>query len=490
MIFSTITFIYFFLPALLAAVYIAPGKWRNPILLFSSLIFFAWGAPRFVFALIAASLFDYILSIAIAKANDPSTPHSDHRRITGTALCALGITANLLLLAYFKYTNFAIASFNSILAFFNCDVKFGILPIVLPLGISFFTFQKISYLVDVKRGTVAPAPNFARYLLYIFFFPQLVLGPIIRYHAFAPEFDKPKASAEDFLAGLWRFAIGLARKLLIAGPLAAVADAAFAQEAASLSSGAAWLGLIAYTMQLYFDFAGYSDMAVGLGQMLGFKIPENFKSPYISRNMAEFWRRWHITLGAFMKEYLYIPLGGNRASKPRAMLNNWIVFIVSGIWHGAAWNFLFWGAWHGFWIMIAKLRNNKLPETFSLRHIPSIFITFLLVMIGWIFFRAESFSYAGDYLKSLFGLSACELTAVNAVLSTLTTQRITALILAILISFIPAAIPSLITCDWRLSEKAPSYVIILRTILTLSLIVLATLPLLSSSFSPFIYFRF
>lgn len=333
MIFSTITFLYFFLPIVLGATFLAPQKWRSAILLLASLSFFAWGAPRFVFVLIISCFVDYSLSLGIAHQQSLTTP-----RISPKLLCSLGVLLNLILLGVFKYTNFAISSLNSFLAFFNIDVSFGILPIALPLGISFFTFQKISYLVDVFRGSASKAPSFARYLLYISLFPQLVLGPIIRYHDIADQFNHPQTSSESFLSGLWRFALGLARKTLIASPLAVIADTAFAQSAAgvTLSPAAAWLGLSAYTLQLYYDFSGYSDMAVGLGRMLGFHFPENFNAPYIAQNMADFWRRWHMTLGSFMKEYLYIPLGGNRCSKARCLLNNWLVFLTSGIWHGAS----------------------------------------------------------------------------------------------------------------------------------------------------------
>ena len=468
MLFGSLTFVYLFLPLALGAVFAAPRRWRNTVLLVESLLFFAWGEPKFLLPLVGGCLFDYVVARHIC-------------RDSGGALCAVGVAANILALGYFKYAGFAIGGVNALISAVGLDFALPAVKVALPLGISFFTFQKISYLVDVRRGVVAPAPNFGRYLLYIALFPQLTMGPIIRYHEIADQFDNRTVTAEDFLQGLWRFAVGLTRKTLVAGPLAAVSAAAFhvTDGGGSLAMASAWIGLYAYTLQIYFDFAGYCDMAVGIGRMLGFRFPENFDAPYIACDMGEFWRRWHITLGTFMKEYLYIPLGGNRCSKARSLLNNWIVFLVSGIWHGAAWNFVVWGAWHGIWIVAAKLFHRR-------ARIAGTAWTFLMVMLGWVFFAAKDFHGAAAYFRSLAGKGV----ASASILGKLTPQALCAMAAGTLLSFLPAVFPKLGIAEWRLASDARNASVWSRTIVTALLLLLATLPLLTSGFSPFIYNRF
>ena len=503
MLFGSLTFVYLFLPLVLGAVFAAPGRWRNAVLLVASLVFFAWGEPQFLLPLVAGCLFDYVIARRMCRDG-------------GGALCAVGVAANVLALGYYKYAGFAVGGVNTLLAAAGLDFALPAVRIALPLGISFFTFQKISYLVDVRRGAVAPAPSFPRYLLYIALFPQLTMGPIIRYHEIADQFDNRAVTAEGFLQGLWRFALGLARKTLVAGPLAGLSAAAFhvTDKGGSLSAASAWIGLYAYTLQIYFDFAGYSDMAVGLGRMFGFRFPENFDAPYIARDMGEFWRRWHITLGAFMKEYLYIPLGGNRRSRARSLLNNWIVFLVSGIWHGAAWNFVVWGAWHGIWIVFAKLfrprqcrmqnaecrmqndgakhRNYLLSVICYLLSIicrarmAGAAWTFLMVMLGWVFFAAADFRSAAAFFRSLAGCAG----GGASLLSRLTPQAVCAMAVGTLLSFLPAFVPKLGIADWRLEADASVAAVWWRTLATALLLLLATLPLLTSGFSPFIYNRF
>ena len=468
MSFSSLSFVYLFLPLALGAVFAAPKGWRNGVLLVESLLFFAWGEPRFLLPLVGGCLFDYVVARHICRDG-------------GGALCAVGVAANVLALGYFKYAGFAIGGVNAVLSAAGLDFALPAVKVALPLGISFFTFQKISYLVDVRRGVVAPAPNFGRYLLYIALFPQLTMGPIIRYHEIADQLGDRSVSTEDFLQGLWRFALGLARKTLVAGPLAGVSAAAFnvTDGGGGLGTASAWIGIYAYTLQIYFDFAGYCDMAVGIGRMLGFRFPENFDAPYIARDMGEFWRRWHITLGAFMKEYLYIPLGGNRCSRARSLLNNWIVFLVSGIWHGASWNFIVWGAWHGIWIVAAKLFHR--PARIAGRA-----WTFLMVMFGWVFFAAEDFRSAAAYFRSLAG---CGGTGAS-ILAELTPQALCAMAAGTVLSFLPAVVPKLGIADWRIGDDGGNAAIWSRTIVTALLLLLATLPLLTSGFSPFIYNRF
>ena len=508
MLFGSLTFICLFLPLALGAVFAAPRAWRNGVLLVESLFFFAWGEPKFLLPLIGGCLFDYVIARRIGG--------GDCAQRVRSALCAIAVAANVLALGYFKYAGFAIGGVNAALSAAGLDFALPAAKVALPLGISFFTFQKISYLIDVRRGVVAPAPNFGRYLLYISLFPQLTMGPIIRYHEIADQFGNRSVSTEDFLQGLWRFALGLARKTLVAGPLAGVSAAAFrvTDGGGGLAAASAWIGLYAYTLQIYFDFAGYCDMAVGIGRMLGFRFPENFDAPYIARDMGEFWRRWHITLGAFMKEYLYIPLGGNRCSKARSLLNNWIVFLVSGIWHGASWNFVVWGAWHGIWIVAAKLfrpkqakmqnaecrmqndgakpRTNLLSvicyplSTICPARIAGTAWTFLMVMLGWVFFASADFHGATGYFRSLAGCWA----SGASILSKLTPQALCAMATGTLLSFIPAFVPKLGIAEWRLGAEARNASIWSRTAATALLLLLATLPLLTSGFSPFIYNRF
>ena len=514
MSFSSLSFVYLFLPLALGAVFAAPRGWRNGVLLVESLLFFAWCEPKFLLPLIGGCLFDYVIARRIFR-------HGDSAQRAASALCAIAVTANILALGYFKYAGFAIGGVNAVLKAAGLDFALPAVKVALPLGISFFTFQKISYLVDVRRGVVAPAPNFGRYLLYISLFPQLTMGPIIRYHEIANQFGDRAVSTEDFLQGLWRFALGLARKTLVAGPLAGVSAAAFGvtDGGGGLTTASAWLGIYAYTLQIYFDFAGYCDMAVGIGRMLGFRFPENFDAPYIARDMGEFWRRWHITLGAFMKEYLYIPLGGNRCSKARSLLNNWIVFLVSGIWHGASWNFIVWGAWHGIWIVFAKLFRPKQTKMHNaqctmhnergghhllsvIRYLLSVIRyllsaicparlagaawTFLMVMFGWVFFAAADFHSAAAYFRSLAG---CGETGASF-LAELTPQALCAMGVGTILSFLPAFVPKLGIAEWRIGADGGNAAIWSRTIATALLLLLATLPLLTSGFSPFIYNRF
>ena len=490
MVFSSLTFLYLFLPLALAAVFAVPAKWRNAVLLAESLVFYAWGAPRFVFALVAGCGVDYALARAIHRLRPPGAEPPAGRPPPAARLALwAGVALNLGVLCLFKYGNAALGPLNRLLSAAGMS---EVARIALPLGLSFVVFQKISYLVDVYRGVVRPADTFRDYLLYILLFPQLVIGPIIRYHDIADQIRSRTSCSEDFLAGLWRFAVGLARKMLVATPLSAVADAAFAN-AASLSAPEAWVGLYAYTLQIFFDFAGYSDMAIGLGRMLGFRFLENFDSPYLSRDMAEFWRRWHISLGNFMKEYLYIPLGGNRVSLPRFLLNGWIVFLLSGLWHGETWNFLVWGAWHGLWISAANLRRALDKRRGAVRKpgrlvFVRIAATFALVMLGWVFFRSADLSSALAYFRALVRMGAGTGMAHVAV----SPQALAALAAGTFLAFAPAWLPRLSLLEWTVADDAPRAArrVWLRAFATALLIALSTLPLLLGGFSPFIYNRF
>ncbi len=457
-----------------------PRRARNSVALGASLLFFAWGAPRFVFLLVAGCLFDFHIGNRLTQAPG--------REALRKRWLACGVGMNLLLLAYFKYANFGLEQLNALLRFAGGN-PVPWTEVALPIGISFFTFQKISYLVDVFRDVAQPASGFGRYLLYVSLFPQLIAGPIVRYHDVESQLARRDIRGEDFLAGMWRFATGLAKKCLLANTLAPLANAAFdAAPAGMLGGRMAWLGLYAYALQIYFDFSGYSDMAIGLGRMLGFRFLENFDFPYISRGMAEFWRRWHISLGNFMREYLYIPLGGNRAGTPRRMFNLWLVFLLSGFWHGASWNFIIWGAWHGLWILADKRWQDRrgghpLPAWLG---VP---LTFALVSTGWVFFRAESLSGAIDYFTALAGGGT-----VSAPAATFRSDpRVwAAMAIGTLAAFLPLVSSRAGIKDWSLSDRRPLAAgrLALRTAITLFLLAGASLPLLLGGFNPFIYFRF
>ena len=321
MVFSSLTFLFLFLPLMLAAYYACPARHRNLVALLASALFYAWGAPRFVIVLFVSGLIDYVLSRELP--GDRGTPG---RR---KGVLALAVVLNIALLLYFKYANFFVAEMNAMLARFGG----GAVPwaaVALPIGISFFTFQKVSYLVDVYRGVAQPARNALDYLLYVVLFPQLIAGPIVRYHDVARQLEERDYTRERFFMGILRFSQGLGKKVLVANTMAELADAAFNAAPAGLTCGQAWLGVLAYAFQIYFDFSGYSDMAIGLGRLLGIEFLENFNRPYISRSITEFWRRWHISLSNWMREYLYIPLGGNRRGAVRTYFNLWIVFLISG----------------------------------------------------------------------------------------------------------------------------------------------------------------
>lgn len=390
MIFSSIVFLLYFLPVFLLAYFLVPKNLKNPLILIGSIFFYAWGAPKFIFVILITTFLDFHL----VKWLDKSTSEKKRK-----LLLSLSASINLGLLFYFKYSNFFIDNVNDALSVFGvANIQWT--KLVLPIGISFYTFETITYVVDVYRRVHKPLINFWDYQLYIILFPKLIAGPIIRYHDLADQIVDRKETVDDRLIGFYRFALGLAKKVLIANHMGVVADEIFGKNYLELDTLTAWVGSLAYTFQIYFDFSGYSDMAIGLARMMGFKFPENFNNPYISQSITEFWRRWHITLGSWMKNYLYIPLGGNKVSTKRLYFNLWFVFLASGLWHGASWSFVFWGAFHGFFLVIERAFLSKTLNYIG--KIPSTLITFLIVNIGWVFFRIEKISDAFLFIKSLF----------------------------------------------------------------------------------------
>lgn len=390
MVFSSIIFLLYFLPIFLLVYFFIGKRFKNIVLLVGSIFFYAWGAPKFIFVILGTTLLDFYLVRWMDKVTNER-----HRKL----MLLFSVSVNLGLLVYFKYSNFFIENVNAALSVFG-DKQIHWTKLILPIGISFYTFETITYVVDVYRRIHKPLTKFWDYQLYIILFPKLIAGPIIRYHELADQISERVDVIDDKLTGFYRFVFGLAKKVLIANQMGIVADEIFGGNYNDLGTVTAWVGSLAYTFQIYFDFSGYSDMAIGLAKMLGFKFPENFNNPYISQSITEFWRRWHITLGSWMKNYLYIPLGGNKVRKGRLYFNLWLVFLASGLWHGASWSFVFWGAFHGFFLVIERAFFGKVLT--AIGKLPSILITFFIVNIGWVFFRIEKINDAFIYLKKMF----------------------------------------------------------------------------------------
>ena len=413
------------------------------------------------------------------------SPRESRRR---KLYCSLSLLINLGALGYFKYANFFVSEFNSLLEAFGGSA----LPwseVLLPIGISFFTFQKISYVADVYREVVSPARSFTNYALYVALFPQLIAGPIIRYHDINKQIENRSHDISEVLYGIYRFSIGLAKKVLIADTMGAVANNVFSLQSSELTPAYAWLGALAYGYQIYFDFSGYSDMAIGLGRMMGFRFLENFNLPYISQTISEFWRRWHISLSNWMREYLYIPLGGNRKSALRTYCNLWIVFLLSGFWHGASWNFVFWGMFHGAFLTIDKLFWSKL--SLRLPKALNIIITFCIVLISWVLFRSETLPDALKYIGQMFNLthSAAVLTAVPRAMI-IHDRAFAVIIAASVLSFAPAFF-DISKIKNSLSERTPELAVhTARFAGSLACLSLSALSLATTNFHPFIYFRF
>jgi alginate O-acetyltransferase complex protein AlgI len=390
-VFSSSLFLFLFFPAFLAGYILLPKKFKNAWILISSLAFYYWGAPIFIYLLVSATIIDFFLINEIYNS----------KTITRRKLFLVGsLMLNLGLLAYFKYANFFIENVNSALSGIGIT-EVSWTKIALPIGISFYTFETLTYAIDVYRGIHAPLKKIHHYLLYIVCFPKLIAGPIVRFNVIADQIPNRTETIDNQIFGFYRFSIGLAKKVLIANALGEFATTTMNLPFDQLDTASAWLGILAYTFQIYFDFSGYSDMAIGIGKIMGFSFSENFDNPYNSRSITEFWRRWHMTLGTWMKNYLYIPLGGNQvSSKSRLYFNLILVFLLSGLWHGASWNFVIWGAFHGLFLILDRIFLAKVLD--AIGTIPSVIFTFLIVMIGWVFFSLEHFSDAVQYIKILF----------------------------------------------------------------------------------------
>lgn len=481
MVFSSIIFILVFLPIFLLLYYIIPTRLRNLFIVFSGYLFYSWGAPRFAFVLLITITMDYFLSLLIASKNN-SGKHNQ-----GRFILIFSVLVNVGLLGYFKYSNFFVGQLNYL--FFL--VKIPALPwreVILPIGISFTIFQELSYIIEVYRGKIKPAKSLIDFAAYLMLFPHVIAGPIVRYIDIAGQLESRAYSLEHFFEGIRRFSIGLAKKVLIANPLSGVADAIFyLHQIRDLSSPLAWLGIVCYSMQIYFDFSGYSDMAIGLAKMTGFDFLENFNKPYTALNITDFWRRWHISLSTWMREYLYFSLGGNRISIKRTYLNLWIVFLISGLWHGASWCFVFWGAFHGFFLIIDRLfwlkASARLPKFLN------IALTFVVVLIGWAFFRIENIGEATKFVVRMFDLSTWFTPIAVRWSEVIDFRGIIVLIIALVISFFPATeLYKKIMVNF--SNQNEKIVFACQGVISLLLFFLSIVSLVNAQFNPFIYFRF
>ena len=479
MVFSSFIFLFAFLPATLGAYYLCPPRGRNAVLLAASLFFYAWGAPRFVLVLVAGTWVDWMISRAIAAAPVGSSPR---RRWLVASL-----SLNLAVLGYFKYATFAVTQLSLLAAALGLGA-WPEMAVALPIGISFFTFHKISYVVDVHRGVTKPAASFGLCLLYICLFPHLIAGPIVRYHDVDRQLLKRAHTVDRFLSGVLRFCMGLAKKVLVANVLAESADAVFNAPAASLHPLAAWIGVLAYSFQIYFDFSGYSDMAIGLGRMFGIEFLENFDRPYLARTFTEFWQRWHISLSRFMRDYLFLPLGGNRLGKVRGYVNLWIVFLLSGLWHGAAWTFVLWGAYQGLFLSLDRLFWGRVAA--RLPRLVAVSINFVLLNIGWVFFRAADLESALSLLPRLFVAPAATVESAPLLTARILSHRgLATMLLAALICFLPS-LPGLERAQDVPSRGDERRLLVPATVIGLLLFVLSFFSLANSTYNPFIYFRF
>lgn len=465
MLFTSISFLYYFLPALIIIYFITPKKYKNIILLIASLLFYFYGEPKYVFLMIAEIIIAYIGAILIDKYKNQS------KNILITTLFI-----HVFLLIIFKYTDFIIQTINDIS---NANIK--LLNIALPIGISFYTFQIISYIIDVYNGKVNVQKNIIKLATYVSLFPQLVAGPIVRYQTVEKELDDRVHSFNNFAYGIRRFTIGLAKKVLIANALGELCSKAFLADEKTIVFF--WIFGVSYMLQLYFDFSAYSDMAIGLGRIFGFHFPENFNYPYISKSITEFWRRWHISLSTWFKDYVYIPLGGNREGKYKQIRNILIVWLLTGIWHGANWTFLIWGLLFGIILIIEKIWLNKFMEKLP-SFIRRIYVLFI-VMILFIIFNSDNMSVALTNIKGLFGMNGEAF--VNDYTLHYLKSYLPVLIIALLGStpFIKILIDKL-----RKNKYVNNIINILEPILIVVILVVVTSYLIDNSYNPFLYFRF
>ena len=482
MLFSSVIFVFLFLPAVLFFYFIIPSKFlglRNIVLLIFSLAFYFYGEPKYIAVMIFSILINYIFGLIVQYAQEKNKK--------GNIIVILSVIINLAVLVYFKYLAFITENVNLIL-----KSQIIIPEIILPIGISFFTFQAMSYVFDIHGKKAKAQKNPLNVALYVCMFPQLMAGPIVRYETVSEEIRSRVFNLEDFSEGVIRFIYGLAKKIIIANAMGKISDDIFALSSGELSGKTAWLGAIAYSFQIFYDFSGYSDMAIGLGKIFGFHFLENFNFPYISKSITEFWRRWHISLSSWFKDYVYIPLGGNRVGRFRNLFNILVIWLLTGFWHGAAWNFIVWGLYFAVILILEKVFLLKFLEKLNKRKITVIFThiyAIIFIIIGWVIFRSENLTYALDFLSKMFSPSSVfSESGLDNQVRYYITQYLPEWILSVLFS-IPAG--KVLSKVWGKREKKSERIFYpLRAIYVCVIFGLSVLYMIGSSFNPFIYFRF
>jgi alginate O-acetyltransferase complex protein AlgI len=479
MSFAAPIFLWYFMPAVLLLYWVLPRVARNALISVASLVFYTWGAGPFVFLLLSCIAVNYTAGRLIDSRRLAASPRPRQAILLAAIVFDVGI------LAIWKYAGFAsrqVAAVSDLLGL----PRTAVVALALPIGISFFTFHHISYVVDVHRRSRPAQRSVVQFVTYIAMFPQLIAGPIVRYHEISEQLsDVTRDRMADFSRGFPRFALGLSKKVLIGDTVGPLANAAFATSAGDLTTVTAWMGVLAYTIQIYFDFSGYSDMAIGLAQMFGFRLPENFDRPYSAVSITDFWRRWHMSLSRWFRDYVYIPLGGNRGGESQTYRNLFIVFVLTGFWHGAEWTFLVWGLFHGGWLIIERIAGYGLAEPRSLAEgLGRRAVTLLLVAIGWVFFRAEDMGVALSYLHTMFVPTSGPVP--DAILAVQTSQRMFVLAAASLVFLMPANVVM-----GRLVERfdyRPAS--LLRGAVLFAAAPYAAIVVAAGTFSPFLYFQF
>ena len=472
MVFASAIFLFLFLPITIIGYFLIKPKYKNFWLFIMSLVFYAWGGFIYAILFIFSAYINFLFGIWMEK---------DRER--KKLILFLSIVWNLGILAYFKYSSFILLNLQVIIQIFIPNFKINIVHVPLPIGISFFTFQIMTYVIDLYREEIKVQKKFINLGLYIMLFPQLIAGPIVRYIDIEKEINNRKVDIDLIDEGIKRFILGLGKKIFIANIMGTWADTVFNMSLEKINTPLAWLGIFGYTMQIFFDFSAYSDMAIGLGKIFGFHFLENFNYPYISRNIQEFWRRWHISLSQWFKDYLYIPLGGNRKGKIRTYINLLIVFFLTGLWHGSSWNFIFWGIFHGVFLIIERLGLKKVLEKTPkiLQHL----YTMIIVIIGWVFFRADNFIFALKYLKILFIPNFIHMESFLVEL-----ENLKLFIAVCAIIFSTPIVPKLKNILLNNIFKNKFYYEIFRNFIYIIFFLLSVIFLAGSNFNPFIYFHF
>ncbi len=475
MVFSSTFFLFVFLPVVIICYYsrqlLLQKGLRNTILLFFSYLFYLYGAAGFLLVLFLSTAADYVLGLLVDR-------NIQHKRLW----LGLSLLLNIGLLVYFKYANFFVGELNGVLVAFRFS-PLAWKEVILPIGISFFTFQKVSYIIDVYRGKSRALGNFSDFALYIAMFPKLIAGPIVRYSDVGSQLKERMESWDFFYKGVVRFCWGLAKKVMIANACGEIADLIFGLDIEALDTKIAWLGSIVYTLQIYFDFSAYSDMAIGLGMLFGFEFPENFRRPYSAISITDFWQRWHITLSRWFKDYLYIPLGGNRRGTTRTYLNVAVVSVLSGLWHGANWTFVLWGFYHGVFMILERLTGIRDIPPEKYRFVRRV-ITLLIVSVGWVFFRSEGISYAIGFLRVMFTVSNQPLSYELS--RALNYQNVLFVMTAVTVFFLPSAFSGV---NSLINRKDPIPVLV-GAIMIVLVLIYCTALIVGGSSSPFIYYRF